>query len=149
MNCSRRLIASLEILAAILKRPDDQLRWSIQDRKLREILNRGLNNGDATIRAQAEVCRDLLLELQASSLYDHWQTMEPNEKREMVELITDKIIVGKDEITINLCYSPSVKIWQIGGGRGGIRAPNHHFPRPFLQKGQRIQPKFLTTFHDP
>ena len=46
---------------------------------------------------------------QASSLYDHWQTMEPEAKREIVEVITDKVIVGKDEITINLTYSPSCK----------------------------------------
>ena len=46
---------------------------------------------------------------QASNLYDHWQTMQPEEKREIIEVITDKIIVGKDEITINLTYSPSCK----------------------------------------
>ena len=46
---------------------------------------------------------------QASNLYDHWQTMQPDEKREIIEVITDKIIVGKDEITINLTYSPSCK----------------------------------------
>jgi hypothetical protein len=28
--------------------------------------------------------------------------MKPEEKREIVEIITDKIIVGKDEIAINL-----------------------------------------------
>jgi site-specific DNA recombinase len=46
---------------------------------------------------------------QASSLYDNWQTMQPEEKREIVELITDKIVIAKDEITINLCYAPSCK----------------------------------------
>lgn len=46
---------------------------------------------------------------QASNLYDHWQTMEPGEKRGIIEAITDKIIIGKDEITINLCYTPSCK----------------------------------------
>ncbi len=35
--------------------------------------------------------------------------MQPEEKREIVEAIADKIIVGKDEITINLCYAPSCK----------------------------------------
>src|SRR6202050_2847554 len=47
--------------------------------------------------------------LQASNLYDHWQTMQPAEKREIIEVITDKIMVGKDEITINLSYAPSCK----------------------------------------
>ena len=46
---------------------------------------------------------------QASSLYDHWQTMEPERKREIVEVITDKIIIGKDEINITFSYSPSCK----------------------------------------
>ena len=46
---------------------------------------------------------------QASNLYDHWQTMQPEEKRGIIEVITDKIIVGKDEITINLSYAPSCK----------------------------------------
>jgi site-specific DNA recombinase len=46
---------------------------------------------------------------QASNLYDHWQAMPPEEKREIVEVITDKIMVGKDEIIINLCYAPSCK----------------------------------------
>jgi site-specific DNA recombinase len=39
---------------------------------------------------------------QASNLYDHWQTMQPEEKREIIEVITDKI-------TINLSYAPSCK----------------------------------------
>ncbi len=46
---------------------------------------------------------------QASNLYDHWQTMPPEDKRGIIEVITDKIIVSKDEITINLSYSPSSK----------------------------------------
>ena len=46
---------------------------------------------------------------QAASLYDRWQTMPTEEKREMVELITEKIVIAKDEITISLYYSPSCK----------------------------------------
>jgi len=46
---------------------------------------------------------------QASYLYDQWQTMPPEDKRAIIEVITDIIIVGKDEITINLSYSPSSK----------------------------------------
>ena len=46
---------------------------------------------------------------QAKGLYDRWQTMQPEEKREIVEVITDKIIIGKDEITISLSYAPSSK----------------------------------------
>ena len=46
---------------------------------------------------------------QAGNLYDRWQTMPPENKREIIEVIADKIIIGKDEITINLSYSPSCK----------------------------------------
>ena len=46
---------------------------------------------------------------QASNLYDHWQTIPPEQKREIIEVIADTIVVGKDEITINLSYSPSSK----------------------------------------
>ena len=55
---------------------------------------------------------------QASNLYDHWQTMQPNEKREIIEIITNKIIVGKDEITINFSYSPSCKDMAKGWRKG-------------------------------
>ncbi len=44
---------------------------------------------------------------QARSLSDRWQTMEPDKKRGIVELITDKIMIGKEEININFCHSPS------------------------------------------
>lgn len=55
---------------------------------------------------------------QASNLYDRWQTMPPHEQRELVEVITDKIIIGKDEITINLCYAPSCKDMAIRWRKG-------------------------------
>ena len=55
---------------------------------------------------------------QARDLYDHWQTMQPNEKREIIEIITNKIIVGKDEITINLFHSPSCKDMAKGARKG-------------------------------
>jgi len=46
---------------------------------------------------------------QATSLCDRWQTMLPEEKRELVELITEKIVIAKDEITISFYDSPSRK----------------------------------------
>ena len=46
---------------------------------------------------------------QASSLHEHWQTMEPAQKREIIEIIAEKIIIGKDEINITFSYSPSCK----------------------------------------
>lgn len=35
--------------------------------------------------------------------------MQPETKQEIVEIITDKINIGQDEITINFCYAPSCK----------------------------------------
>ena len=55
---------------------------------------------------------------QASNLYDHWQTMQPEEKRKIIEIITDKIIIGKDEITIKLFYAPSCKDMANRGRKG-------------------------------
>jgi hypothetical protein len=36
-----------------------------------------------------------------------WDEFKPEEKRQLVELITDKIIVGKEDVAINLLYLPS------------------------------------------
>ncbi len=47
--------------------------------------------------------------LQAQNLHHRWQAMQPEEKRELIEIITKEIIIGKDEITINYCYAPSSK----------------------------------------
>jgi site-specific DNA recombinase len=55
---------------------------------------------------------------QAGNLYAHWQTMQTEEKRELIEIVTDKIVIGKEEITINLYYAPSceemAKRWRKG-----------------------------------
>lgn len=55
---------------------------------------------------------------QAGNLYEHWQTMQLEKKRELIEVIADKIVVGKEKITINLCYAPSceemAKKWRKG-----------------------------------
>jgi site-specific DNA recombinase len=65
---------------------------------------------------------------QASSLYDNWQTMQPEEKREIVELITDKIVIAKDEITINLCYAPSCKDMANRWRKGWDSNPRMSYP---------------------
>ena len=62
---------------------------------------------------------------QARNLYDYWQTMQPEEKREIVEVITDKIIVAKDEITINITYSPSCKDMANRWRKGWDSNPRH------------------------
>jgi len=35
--------------------------------------------------------------------------MQPEEKRDLIEVITKEIGIGKDEITLNFCYAPSCK----------------------------------------
>ncbi len=44
--------------------------------------------------------------LGARDLYDRWPKLSEEEKRRIIEAITEKIIVGKDEVEINLYYAP-------------------------------------------
>jgi hypothetical protein len=48
-------------------------------------------------------------------------------KRETIEVITGKMISARDEVRPNLCQRFPAQMWQMNGGRGGIRAQNHHF----------------------
>lgn len=47
---------------------------------------------------------------EAKDLYTRWTELVQEEKRNIVENITDNIVVGKDEIAINLCYLPSSEL---------------------------------------
>src|SRR5947208_52522 len=44
---------------------------------------------------------------EARDLYSRWPSLEPESKRKIIENITDKITIGKDDVTIDLCYLPS------------------------------------------
>lgn len=44
---------------------------------------------------------------EARGLYSRWPQLTRDEKRNIVENVTEKITIGKDEVTINLCYLPS------------------------------------------
>lgn len=44
---------------------------------------------------------------EARDLYSRWKDLTSEEKIKIVENITDKIIVGQDDVTINLAYLPS------------------------------------------
>lgn len=44
---------------------------------------------------------------EAKDLYSRWPELTSEEKRKVVENITERIIVGKEDVTINLCYLPS------------------------------------------
>jgi len=44
---------------------------------------------------------------EARDLYARWSALEEEEKRQIVESITQKIVVGKEDVEIDLCYLPS------------------------------------------
>jgi site-specific DNA recombinase len=46
---------------------------------------------------------------EAQSLSNFWGEMNAEERRDLVEAVTDKIVVGQGEIEIRLCYLPSGK----------------------------------------
>lgn len=69
---------------------------------------------DETLRLQAEVdalkinhlSSDQILS-EAETLYGQWNDLSRDEKRRIVESLTDTIVVGEGEIAINLCHLPS------------------------------------------
>jgi len=44
---------------------------------------------------------------EAKDLYSRWNGLTIEERRKIVESITEKVIVGKEDVTINLCYLPT------------------------------------------
>ncbi len=44
---------------------------------------------------------------EAKDLYDRWPTLPYENKRNIVETITDKIVVGKEDVSLSLSYLPS------------------------------------------
>ena len=45
---------------------------------------------------------------EAQNLYDRWPSLTPQERRQIAEAITKKVIIDKDEIDIELCDLPSL-----------------------------------------
>jgi len=44
---------------------------------------------------------------EARDLYTRWPKLEQGEKRKIIETVTEKIVIGKDEVDIHLCYLPN------------------------------------------
>ena len=44
---------------------------------------------------------------EARDLYGRWGDLTAGEKRKIVETVTERIEIGKDEVAIHLCYVPS------------------------------------------
>jgi site-specific DNA recombinase len=51
---------------------------------------------------------------EAKSLYEEWCTMPFEQKRSIIETITECITIDKEDITISLCYLPSLEISENG-----------------------------------
>jgi hypothetical protein len=51
----------LELLRLLLKRPSDELRWSIQFKDLAPVISLGLTSDKPNTRKLAKGCKDLLL----------------------------------------------------------------------------------------
>lgn len=44
----------------------------------------------------------------AKDLYGRWEGLDQEEKRRIVEAITEELIIGDGEVSINLCYLPNI-----------------------------------------
>jgi site-specific DNA recombinase len=54
---------------------------------------------------------------EAKDLYSRWPQLMPEEKRKIIENITEKISIGKEDVTINLTYLPSSSELMASGQR--------------------------------
>ena len=75
------------------------------------------------LQAEIDVGRQYTLSAEevateAQKLHQMWQVLEPDEKRNIVEAITEKIVITKDEIGITLCNLKSCKD-MVNGWRKG------------------------------
>jgi len=67
---------------------------------------------------------------EARDLYSRWPTLPTEEKRRIVETITDRIVIGNVEVEINLFYMPSVVPPKPGGSTAIDRAAQHRLVPP-------------------
>jgi site-specific DNA recombinase len=63
---------------------------------------------------------------EAQDLYSRWPHLEFSEKRKVVENITERITIGKNEVAIDFCYLPSFSEDVAKGSRGNMGSS----PRP-------------------
>lgn len=60
---AEHLKSALEIFHVILKKPSENLRWSVQYKEFGPIISKGISSEDMDIRKIAEQCREELLKL--------------------------------------------------------------------------------------
>ncbi|MBS1617872.1 MAG: hypothetical protein JST76_05115 [Bacteroidetes bacterium] len=58
------------------------------------------------LRVQAESTETVMAD--AKTLYANWPLMNLEERRSIVERITEAVIIDKEDITIRLCYAPAI-----------------------------------------
>ncbi|MBS1685532.1 MAG: recombinase family protein [Bacteroidetes bacterium] len=58
------------------------------------------------LRVQAESTETVMTD--AKTLYANWPLMNLEERRSIVERITEAVIIDKEDITIRLCYAPAI-----------------------------------------
>ncbi len=77
---------------------------------------------------------------EARDLYARWDLMEPENRRTVVEVITDTIRVGKQDVYIKLSYLPTK------GPKAAKPSPNAGYSEENPVKGQHVQ-KVNRDFH--
>lgn len=86
---------------------------------------------------------------EARDLYSRWGELDFEAKRQVIENVVDKVVVGKDDVTIELCYLPSPS--EITAKRQRSHPPALPFCRLTL-KGPKprnlVIPKSLITIGD-
>jgi site-specific DNA recombinase len=63
---------------------------------------------------------------EAKDLYSRWPDLEPAEKRNLIEAITERIVIGDGDVAIDLCYVPPSPQFMTEGQRnfrGSSRQP--------------------------
>lgn len=101
---------------------------SLRQRQLEDAIPRTQADLDALKIAhlsQEEIVHD------ARDLYSRWMTLPQEEKRRIVEAITDRIVVGDGDIEINLFYAPP------SAGSPSDVPPDDTPPTPPLDGGKR------------
>lgn len=74
---------------------------------------------------------------EARDLYSRWPTLPPEEKRRIVETVTERIVIGDGEIEIHLFYSPPVSPPTSTGGSG--TPPSSGTPQNRGKKATKLQ----------
>jgi len=132
LNRAREGLAEKEALLETRKKEVDRVRQEV-DRSYRLYLDKEISSEafgrffrpieerqkqleEETSKLQADVdllkidsfSRDQVMN-DANYLQDAWPSLDQAEKRKIVECITNKIVIAKNEVEIDLCYLPSSK----------------------------------------